>query len=265
MKAAVAEAVVRPLVEMHELAGAADLLAEIWGYPADQSPLTPELLRALVHSGNYVSGAWVDGELAGVSAGWLGRHDGRDEGLHLHSHISGVAPKRQGGAVGYALKQHQRRWALERGVETIEWTFDPLVRRNAYFNLTKLGAVVVAYEVDFYGSMRDAINAGEETDRAVARWNVAGGSSPAPVDDGDAAVILRAGEDGKPVTARAGGAPVLRAWIPEDHLALRERDAALSRSWRRALRETAGAAVRDGYAGVGMTRDGWYTFVRAGR
>src|SRR4051812_32647218 len=98
MKAAVAATVVRPLVEMRDLAGAADLLAQIWGYPADQGPIEPELLRALVHSGNYVAGAWTDDELIGVSAGWLGRHG---DVLHLHSHISGVAPDHQGSHVGF--------------------------------------------------------------------------------------------------------------------------------------------------------------------
>ena len=259
MRAVVAETVVRPLVEMDELAGAADLLSQIWGYPQDQGPITPEMLRALSHSGNYVAGAWSDRELIGASAGFLGQRDGE---MHLHSHISGVAASHQGTRVGYAIKQHQREWALERGITTIEWTFDPLVRRNAYFNLAKLGAAIVGYEADFYGPMRDAINAGEETDRAVVRWDLDGSPQPAP-DDADAAVILRADEHGRPV-ADARTSAVLRAWIPEDNLALRERDPALARGWRQALRETVGAALQRGYVATEMTRDGWYTLVADG-
>jgi predicted GNAT superfamily acetyltransferase len=262
MKAVVAETVVRPLVEMDELTGAAHLLAGIWGYPQDQGPVTPEMLRALAHSGNYVAGAWSDGELIGASAGFLGRHaEGAD--LHLHSHISGVAVEHQGSRVGYAIKQHQREWAIERAITTIEWTFDPLVRRNAYFNLAKLGAMVVGYEVDFYGPMRDAINAGEETDRAVVRWDLAP-SARTVADDSDAAVILRADESGRPV-ADAGTSAVLRAWIPEDNLALRQRDPALARGWRQALRETFGAALQRGYVASDMTRDGWYTLRNGGQ
>ena len=263
MKAAVAETVVRPLVEMDELARAADLLAAIWGFPQDQGPVPPELLRALAHSGNYVAGAWSDGALIGASAGFLGKHD-NDTGPHLHSHISGVAPQHQGSHVGYALKQHQRSWALERDVSTIEWTFDPLVRRNAYFNLAKLGATIVAFERDFYGAMRDALNAGDETDRAVVRWDL---EAPAtePVDGQGAAVILQADDHGRPV-ADASVAPVLRAWIPENNLVLRDRDPALARGWRQALRETVGAALQRGYVATEMTRDGWYTLVTdAGR
>ena len=259
MKAEVARAVVRPLVHMRELNRAADLLAEIWGYPPDQGPATPEMLRAFAHSGNYVSGAWLGDDLIGVSCGFLGLHDGH---LHLHSHISGVARDHQGSHVGFALKQHQREWALERGITTIEWTFDPLVRRNAYFNLTKLGAEIVGFEADFYGAMRDELNAGEETDRAVARWNLNGPARPRP-DEHGAAVILRTDGAGGPVAdASLDAGPVLRAWVPEDYLEVRRRDPALARAWRLAIRETVGAAVRRGYIATGMTRDGWYTLTK---
>jgi predicted GNAT superfamily acetyltransferase len=260
MKAEVAQAVVRPLVDMDELSRAADLLADIWGYPPEQGPATPELLRALAHSGNYVTGAWFGDTLIGASAGFIGLNDGH---IHLHSHISGVARGHRDSHVGYALKQHQRQWALGRGITTIEWTFDPLVRRNAYFNLAKLGATVVGFEADFYGSMRDALNAGEETDRAVARWDLAA-QPRATVDTRAAKVILHADDADRPVAdAEPGAGPVLLAWIPEDNVALRERDPALAQDWRQALRETVGAALRRGYIATGMTRDGWYTLIEA--
>ncbi|MBV9935725.1 MAG: GNAT family N-acetyltransferase, partial [Actinobacteria bacterium] len=137
MRAEVAQAVVRPLADMDELAAAADVLASIWGTADGQYPLAPETLRALSHAGNYVAGAWLGEELVAVSAGFIGLHDGKP---HLHSHISGVARAHQGTHIGFDLKQHQREWALAHGIDVIEWTFDPLVRRNAYFNLTKLGA-----------------------------------------------------------------------------------------------------------------------------
>jgi len=257
MKAEVARAVVRPLVRMDELTEAADLLAAIWGYPAGQYPVAPELLRALSHAGNYVSGAWIGEQLVGVSAGFMGLHDGAQL---LHSHISGVARDHQGTHIGFALKQHQRDWALERGIDVIEWTFDPLVRRNAYFNLTKLGAVVVGFEADFYGHMRDEVNVGEHTDRAVARWLLTA-PRPAAVDTAGAPAILSATDDGRPV-ANGSWAPVLRAWIPEDHVALREANPAAANDWRLALRETVGAALCRGYVATAMTRDGWYTLVK---
>jgi predicted GNAT superfamily acetyltransferase len=250
--------VITALTEMEELTAAADLLAAIWGYPPDQGPVTPELLRALAHSGNYVAGAWDGDVLVGASAGFLGRHD--DE-LHLHSHISGVDPGHQGGNVGFAIKQHQREWALTRGIAIIEWTFDPLVRRNAYFNLAKLGARVVGYQPHFYGPMRDALNVGDETDRAVVCWRL-DRVEPAPADT-TGVVVLRAGEDGRPVVDKSD-ADVLKAWVPEDVVALRQHDPETALAWRTALRDTLGSAVGDGYAATDMSRDGWYTIERTG-
>jgi predicted GNAT superfamily acetyltransferase len=249
---------IRALTEMDELSAAADLLASIWGYPPDQGPVTPELLRALAHSGNYVAGAWDGDALVGASAGFLGRHG---EELHLHSHISGVAPVHQGGSVGFAIKQHQREWALERGITVIEWTFDPLVRRNAYFNLAKLGARIVGYQAHFYGPMRDAVNAGDETDRAVVSWRL-DRPEPAPAS-GAGIVVLRADESGLPVVDKSDG-DVLEAWVPEDVVAMRRDDPETALAWRGALRDTLGAAVGDGYVATGMTRDGWYTLERRG-
>ena len=232
---------------------AADLLAEIWGYPLGQLPMTPESLRALEHSGNYVAGAFVDGALVGASAAWFGRHG--DE-LVLHSHITGVRPDHQGRDIGLALKQHQRAWARDRGITTIEWTFDPLIRRNAYFNLTRLGAEIVAFEPDLYGAMRDAVNSGEKTDRAVVRWRLdrPPTSPPAPAE---ADVILSTGRADQPLVAQSD-APALRAWVPEDYV----RDRARLGDWRSAFRESVGTAIERGYKGVHMSRDGWYTLLR---
>lgn len=257
MKAEVARAVVRPLDGMREFTAAAELLAGIWGTADGQYPLAPETLRALSHAGNYVTGAWLGREMVAVSAGFIGLHDGE---MHLHSHISGVSRAHQGTHIGFDLKQHQREWALAHGIDVIEWTFDPLVRRNAYFNLTKLGAVIVEFEADFYGDMRDELNAGDHTDRAVARWLLKGPTRPR-VDSAGAPAILSPNDDGAPV-ADGSSAPVLRAWIPEDHVALRESDPGAATAWRLAVRETVGAAIRRGYVATAMTRDGWYTLVK---
>ena len=90
----------------------------------------------------------------------------------LHSHIAGVAPGLAGRSIGYAMKQHQRGWALARGIDVIEWTFDPLVARNAYFNCAKLRALPVEYLTNFYGVMPDVINGDDETDRLLVRWQL---------------------------------------------------------------------------------------------
>ena len=126
---------VREVADLVELEDVVRLYSAIWGRDANP-PMTVELLRAFTKAGNYVGGAFEDGRLVGACVGFF--HAPAEDALH--SHIAGVAPSLNGRHVGFALKLHQRAWALLRGVSEIAWTFDPLVSRNAYFNLVKLGA-----------------------------------------------------------------------------------------------------------------------------
>jgi predicted GNAT superfamily acetyltransferase len=246
---------VRTLNSMPELTEAMEVLRSIWGFRNDEAPISAEFMRALAFAGNYVAGAFAGDRMIGASAGFLGLHDGD---AHLHSHISGVVADWQGQHVGLAIKHHQRDWALARGINMIEWTFDPLVRRNAFFNLVKLGATVTGFAANFYGDMNDAINAGDPTDRAVVQWDLA---SPTFGHDRDGDPILEADDTGAPVADKSDAA-VLRVWVPEDIVAMRRSDPGAARAWRIALRETFGAAVNDGYLATSMTRDGWYTLER---
>jgi predicted GNAT superfamily acetyltransferase len=251
---------VRTLNGMDDLNAAMEVLRAVWGFPDGEAPISAELMRAVAFAGGYVAGAFADGQMIGASAGFMGERDGH---VHLHSHITGVVPGRQSRHVGLALKHHQRDWALHRGITVIEWTFDPLVRRNAFFNLVKLGAAVVGFEPNFYGDMHDAINTGDPTDRAIVRWDLgtAAGNGEEPDETNDAPPILRADDAGRPVVA-GGSGPLLRAWVPEDIVALRRADPEAGRAWRVALRESFGAAVADGYVARSMNRDGWYTLAR---
>ena len=118
--------------------------------------------------------------------------------------------------IGTALKMHQRVWALEQGIDTIVWTFDPLVRRNARVNLLKLGVDVDGFEVDFYGSMDDGINSGDPTDRLFAWWHLdsprvfsASMGQLVPVD---------------PIDLVVSGRDAIEIELPEDIVALRATD-----------------------------------------
>lgn len=215
----------------------------------------------MAHTGNYVAGAWgAEGELVGASVGFLAA-DGT-----LHSHVTGVAHDAQGRGIGVALKQHQRAWAADRGLAAVTWTFDPLLRRNARFNLIKLGAVGVAYEPNFYGSMADGVNAGDESDRLFVRWDVGtatAGEEP-DVDElrsGGATVALAPDDQGRPVLGEVLERGCL-CWVPADVASLRSSDPALALAWRRALRQTLGAAVCAGTEVTAMTRSGWYVLRR---
>jgi predicted GNAT superfamily acetyltransferase len=250
--------VVRPLESLSELDAGSRLIEHIWDDGEPKAPTT--LLRALSHAGSFVAGADSDGELVGISFGFFGL-DGSE--LLLHSHITGVAPAFQSRSVGFALKQFQRSWALARGIRTIHWTADPLVRGNAYFNLVKLGASIVGYHADFYGRLQDRLNAGGESDRVVVRWELASeratraafGDGAAPAR-GEGRVLLRQRPDGEPEISDADGGRLL-AWIPRDIVAIREERPASAQAWRHAVRDTVGRALSDGYRVDTITRDGW--------
>lgn len=88
----------------------------------------------------------------------------------LHSHMLGVLPAYRDQGVGRALKIRQRQNALSRGLHLIEWTFDPLQVKNAFFNIERLGAIVRRCYRNLYGQTSNALDAGLPTDRCVAEW-----------------------------------------------------------------------------------------------
>jgi predicted GNAT superfamily acetyltransferase len=195
----------RLLLEPDDLAAAADVVNTVWD---DPGLATPSLLRAYTHFGNPTIGAFVDGRLCGGSIGFLAP----EGGVHLHSHITGVLPASQHLGVGYALKLAQRDWCLAHGIDEITWTFDPMLARNAHFNLRKLGARSSTILPNFYGSMDDAINRGDETDRLEVHWSLS--------------------------VRTAGPAPeiVRTVPLPEDYVALRARDPEAALAERKRVR-----------------------------
>jgi predicted GNAT superfamily acetyltransferase len=246
-----------------DLESANACIARVWGTPPGRGLVDPTTFRAYLLAGEPLLGAYRPGRahdptaLLGVSIGFVGTHPG---GVHVHSHATGIDPDHQHAGIGLALKVAQRDWALARGITEIRWTFDPLIARNAYFNLTKLGAVGAVYHADLYGAMTDPVNAGDATDRVEARWDLTapvGHSEPdlAALQAAGAEVILSA--DGE-VWRDARRRPILLAAVPPDVVALRATDPAAARAWRTAARDAIGGAMTLGYTAVGATRDGWW-------
>jgi predicted GNAT superfamily acetyltransferase len=143
-----------------------DVIDRTWG----GQHVDRELVRALGYSGNDVWGAFAGADMIGFALGWSGVDE---EGLHVHSHMVATIPDRRHAGVGFTLKLAQRAAALDRGIGLMRWTFDPMVARNAWFNLGKLGILADRFFPDFYGRMTDALNAGDRSDRLVARWILA--------------------------------------------------------------------------------------------
>jgi len=254
-----------------DLAGtraAVDLFATVWATEPGGGPVRAELVWAMAVSGAYVATARSGARVVGASLGWIGLEERR---AVLHSHITAVDPSYRGTGVGLALKRHQREWCIERAVGEARWTFDPLVRRNAWFNLTRLGATVLRYAIDFYGEIDDSVNRGDDSDRVVVAWDVHGPKAKAAANDDLAApdadaivaaggsIVLASDEAGGPVVTGTPtpGAIALCA-TPADIEALRRHDPAGARGWRRALRDVLGGALDLGWRVVGITRSGFY-------
>ena len=254
---------IRLLDSVAEFEAASRLIDHIW---SDDDPKAPAaLLRALSHAGNFVAGAFSEADLVGVSIAFFGQ-DG--DHMHLHSHITGIDPRLQNKSLGFALKQFQRSWALAHGATSIRWTADPLVRRNLYFNLCKLGATIVDYYPDFYGPLLDGVNGDGASDRVLLHWEL---GSPRAVEAADqppleavmrpGAVIVAPGTDGFPVAAPSR-AETLLVSIPDDIVSLRSSDPGQAEAWREAVRGAVSSALADGYRGETITRDGWLLLTR---
>lgn len=238
-----------------ECAGAVELLGELWGSP----PMTTPLLIAMQHAGSYVAGAFQDDALIGVVAGFFGAPESRS----MHSQIAGVRQGRGAKGIGTALKLHQRAWCLDHGATDMTWTFDPLVARNAAFNVRRLGATLDDYIVDFYGPLDDGINAGQGSDRLVVRWHLDRLIPAEPSEPADAPLVLAVGASGQPTLADAPhDAAAVAIEVPQDIEALRREDPALAAQWRLALRDAMHTRWLDGWRPTSVGRDGRYLLER---
>jgi predicted GNAT superfamily acetyltransferase len=236
--------------EVDDMAGhvAIDRLwTEIWG----GSAMPAELLRALAKAHGYVVAAYDGERMVGACAGFF--HAPAERALH--SHVAGVSPEAAGRGVGLALKAHQRAWVLEHGLDTITWTYDPLVTRNAYFNLVKLGARAAEYLPNFYGAMPDAINRGDESDRILVRWDLRDARVAAAC--WGRAAPAKAAAPSAAGSSAAGGGRLVTVPAPEDIETLRTTDPSAARRWRTTVREGLLPPLSDGGAVVGFGRDGY--------
>jgi predicted GNAT superfamily acetyltransferase len=163
--AAEAAGVVVRMAEPRDLASIMGLFERTWG--VGRSP-DRAMLLSLDYAGNTVLLATERGKTVGGTLGFLGWTGG----LHLHSHMAAVVPWHRGGGVGFALKLYQRALCLEHGIDEMRWTFDPLIRRNAHFNLVKLGAEVTRFLPDFYGRLDDVVSGTDRSDRFEVRWRL---------------------------------------------------------------------------------------------
>lgn len=250
-----------------------DLEKIIWEVGADDV-LPTHVMNAFTHSGGSVIGALDGEELLGFAVGFPGK---QGDDWWLWSHMTGVRPDYQKRGIGFQLKQTQRTWALKHGFERIKWTFDPMQRGNANFNIHHLGTVVNQYFINLYGEMFDGINKGMASDRMETVWHlrdrrVVALASNQPVDAYNSsyptdAFLLYTRDDGsfidrQPLEFHANWHFVE---IPYDLKALKQSDIETAKNWQLALRRVIQAAMANNYAIVDFVvheRRCWYVLQR---
>ena len=198
--------------------------------------ITPNFLQAMIHSGSYLSGAFIENKIVGAAFAFPATNGG----LHLHSHMTAVLDEYRDKGVGYALKIDQWNWAKKNSYSKLSWTFDPLVRRNAKLNIVKLGVDISAYYPNFYGEMPDALNVGDESDRLMVSWRT-------DVDAPKARELIT-----KPETDD------ILIEIPEDIVAIRSKNQSESMKWRRQVREQFMAAFEKNGKVIGFSSNNEY-------
>ena len=226
---------VRKLDNLQDQDSARKIFDITWSLDAG-TEITPNLLQAMVHSGSYLSGAFVDNKIVGTAFAFPATNGG----LHLHSHMTAVLPEYRDKGVGYALKIDQWNWAKRNNYPQLSWTFDPLVRRNAKLNIVKLGVDISAYYPNFYGDMPDALNAGDESDRLMVSWST-------DLDAPKARELITKPETGD-----------ILIEIPEDIVAIRSKNQSESMKWRRQVREQFLAAFEKNGKVVGFSANNEY-------
>ena len=226
---------VRSLETLTDQSLARHIFDQTWSMDAG-TEITPNLLQAMVHSGSYLSGAFIDNKIVGAAFAF----PATNSGLHLHSHMTAVLDKFRDKGVGYALKIDQWNWAKKHKYSHLSWTFDPLVRRNAKLNIVKLGVDISAYHSNFYGDMPDALNAGDESDRLMVSWSTA-------IDAPKARELIT---NPKPDD--------ILIEIPEDIVAIRSKNQSESMKWRRQVREQFMAAFEKNGKVIGFSANNEY-------
>jgi predicted GNAT superfamily acetyltransferase len=158
---------IRQLTQNHEFAQAVKLQKAIWGF--DDIDLLPVRLFVTASKiGGHSFGAYDGDRMVGFCVAIPGIKPGAKS--YLHSHMLGVTKEYRDAGLGRQLKLAQRDDAIQQGIDLIEWTFDPLEIKNAFFNIERLGAIVRRFVLNQYGITSSPLNGGLPTDRCYAEW-----------------------------------------------------------------------------------------------
>jgi len=272
------DVVIKLLESPEEMTLVEDLQRAVW--PGSETDVVPaHIFITAVHNGGLVIGAFVQDELIGFVFGFPGLDFTPDGPRPKHcSHMMGIKPGQRDSGVGFALKRAQWQMVRKQGIDHITWTYDPLLSRNAYLNIAKLGAVCNTYRRSEYGDMRDGLNVGLPSDRFQVDWwvntrrvdrrlsrNARGplkmdGFSKADLRPLYTPLIGTSSLIQPPEHFSTLEGNLLLAEIPSDFGALKDADFVLARDWRFFSREVFETAFASGYIVTDFIFDDGHSF-----
>ena len=251
------KAEIRVLEKTEEFRKCETAQKSIWGGLS----VAAEVMLVTQKAGGAVLGAFVKGKLVGFIYALLARRNGKI--IHW-SHMMGIMPAYRSQGVGLQLKLAHRDLALSQGIKSICWTYDPLQSRNASLNLSKLGARVEEYIVDYYGRFHSIIEQGLPSDRFVVNWPIAskgialhlsGQKNRTRVPDGPIINVTTTNHKGFLANRKIDlgrREPRLVVEIPTDTDRMREEVLSLARRWRLQTREIFQNYLSRGYSVSGF-------------
>lgn len=238
--------IIRDCASLEDYLECVAIQEETWGR-AFSERVPAAILRVSQRVGGITAAAFgPDGQMLGFVFGLTGV----DNGDLVHwSDMLAVRPEARGRHLGERLKQYQRRKVCSLGVRRIMWTFDPLVSRNAHFNINRLGAMPIEYAQNMYGTTHSALHGALPTDRFVVAWDCAA-AAPKHSADGVAAAdvpLLNPVSNGTPTLTVVGDVDRVRVQIPVDVQPIIQHQPVLAARWRDITRRTIGERLANGY------------------
>jgi chorismate synthase len=247
---------VRPITARAECQACVALQHEIWG---DEDAAPASVLQVVSHVGGIVAGAFAaDGELLGFVFGLPALIDGA---VAHWSHVLGVRESARNAGVGRLLKEYQRGELARRGIERMYWTYDPLIAKNAHLNLNLLGARVVEYVRDMYGTTASPLHNGLATDRLIVVCDTGLRPSPRPKPlarklERCPVLTMEPRPEDVPASMDDGARPpTLLLEIPADFQLLASQTIDRAARWHAATRAHFEWALLNGYTVTGLHRD----------
>lgn len=232
---------IRDLCTLEEYVECCEIQEETWGRGFSER-VPAAILRVSQKVGGVTAGAFDgNGRMVGFVFGLTGLRDGKP--AHW-SDMLAVRVEARGRHIGDRLKHYQRQQVQALGVEVMLWTADPLVARNAHFNINRLGARPVEYMDNMYGITGSALHGALPTDRVVYRWQLSAECCPAPGADAEQPhdtalpVANPLAADGLPAFEHAGSGDGARVQVPHDLGAVQDQGGDVALRWRLSVRES---------------------------